>query len=279
MDSRSNSPSLRFPDDLPDDGDPFPPFSNRKNRAKFDPNRSLSDRSTSIKFRKQEASFVEEGPMFEEGIDIPPALRYSFDEDIRRIPVGEDPPGEARFFPEIRMKEESGDILAKKIKKKRGRPRKNPAEPRLRPTRPRDPSQNAVGETGRRPRRDAPQGAQEAPREGEPENLEEFDSEGGSLKNLSVKNEKAQRQHERILDEINFEKKAHLRNYVCQFCARAFETGSGLGGHMSKTHPGQSEDYNYKKAISNTKIVMREKNKRMKAMILEIKKGPAFWGN
>lgn len=47
---------------------------------------------------------------------------------------------------------------------------------------------------------------------------------------------------------------------------------------MSKTHPGQSDEYNYKQAMrETTRQRMREKFKRMAAMVEEIKKGPEFW--
>ena len=34
-----------------------------------------------------------------------------------------------------------------------------------------------------------------------------------------------------------------IHNTVCPFCPRTFAKTQGLGGHMSKAHPGMSQSY------------------------------------
>jgi hypothetical protein len=37
--------------------------------------------------------------------------------------------------------------------------------------------------------------------------------------------------------------------YECKICAQAFDSGQALGGHVSRRHPGKSEDYMNKRRI------------------------------
>jgi hypothetical protein len=41
-------------------------------------------------------------------------------------------------------------------------------------------------------------------------------------------------------------KRRRRKEKECPMCNAIFETGQALGGHMSRSHPGQSDTYNRK---------------------------------
>ena len=45
----------------------------------------------------------------------------------------------------------------------------------------------------------------------------------------------------------NFSKFDDNNNFTCDICGCSFSNGQGLGGHMSRKHPNQSEKYQKKK--------------------------------
>ena len=59
-------------------------------------------------------------------------------------------------------------------------------------------------------------------------------------------------------------KKESLGQFECPFCNKQFNKGQGLGGHMSRHHPKQSEKYKEKMAIRN-------KREGRRKLLLEIK--------
>ena len=61
-------------------------------------------------------------------------------------------------------------------------------------------------------------------------------------------------------------RQANQETYSCKLCQELFETGQALGGHMSRKHPGQSEDYMNKKAIRD-----RRDSERKKLLLAKIK--------
>ena len=63
---------------------------------------------------------------------------------------------------------------------------------------------------------------------------------------------------------LNVSKLKKLSNYQCPFCHKIFEKGQGLGGHMSRHHPKQSEKY-------KEKMEIREKRTHKRNLLFEIK--------
>ena len=63
---------------------------------------------------------------------------------------------------------------------------------------------------------------------------------------------------------LNVAKLKKLSNYQCPFCHKNFEKGQGLGGHMSRHHPKQSEKY-------KEKMEIREKRTHKRNLLFEIK--------
>ena len=50
--------------------------------------------------------------------------------------------------------------------------------------------------------------------------------------------------------KVEEEKKEGLRQrFTCKICGMDFDNGQALGGHMSRTHPGKSRDFNHKKDV------------------------------
>ncbi len=45
----------------------------------------------------------------------------------------------------------------------------------------------------------------------------------------------------------------------CKICRQGFKTSQALGGHMSRKHPGESKDYNYKKSVRKKREFDRSK--------------------
>ena len=50
--------------------------------------------------------------------------------------------------------------------------------------------------------------------------------------------------------------------YKCKLCKKGFKHSSALGGHISKAHPGQSDSYNHKKRVRETRELERELHRR-----------------
>ena len=63
---------------------------------------------------------------------------------------------------------------------------------------------------------------------------------------------------------LNLTKFQKLCTYQCPFCLKCFEKGQGLGGHMSRHHPKQSEKY-------KEKMEIREKRTHKRYLLMEIK--------
>lgn len=55
------------------------------------------------------------------------------------------------------------------------------------------------------------------------------------------------------------------KKFICKLCSSTFNTGQGLGGHVSRIHQGQSENYNKKKAT-------RQKREEERKILYTIKK-------
>ena len=58
--------------------------------------------------------------------------------------------------------------------------------------------------------------------------------------------------------------------YKCEFCGKGFEKGQGLGGHMSRNHPNQSEKYKVKMNIREMRKGKRMKLREMQEMFLKL---------
>ena len=56
--------------------------------------------------------------------------------------------------------------------------------------------------------------------------------------------------------------------YKCEFCGKGFEKGQGLGGHMSRNHPNQSEKYKVKMGIREMRKGKRMKLRQTQEMFL-----------
>ena len=63
---------------------------------------------------------------------------------------------------------------------------------------------------------------------------------------------------------MNLSKFKKSSTYQCPFCLKCFEKGQGLGGHMSRHHPKQSEKY-------KEKMQIREKRTHKRILLMEIK--------
>ena len=63
---------------------------------------------------------------------------------------------------------------------------------------------------------------------------------------------------------LNLSKFKKTSTYQCPFCLKCFEKGQGLGGHMSRHHPKQSEKY-------KEKMQIREKRTHKRYLLMEIK--------
>ena len=50
--------------------------------------------------------------------------------------------------------------------------------------------------------------------------------------------------------------------YKCSLCSRRFKVCSALGGHVSKSHPGQSVAYNHKKSVRDNRHIERDLHKQ-----------------
>ena len=57
--------------------------------------------------------------------------------------------------------------------------------------------------------------------------------------------------------------------YKCEFCGKGFEKGQGLGGHMSRNHPNQSEKYKVKMGIREMRKGKRMKLRETQEMFLQ----------
>jgi hypothetical protein len=53
-------------------------------------------------------------------------------------------------------------------------------------------------------------------------------------------------------------KKVKSKGFQCDYCESQFSTGQALGGHMSRTHPNQSQKYNKKKMIRQERETKRD---------------------
>ena len=49
-----------------------------------------------------------------------------------------------------------------------------------------------------------------------------------------------------------------MNTYKCDFCERVFKNGQALGGHISQSHPKQSNKYKQKIEIRNSRTDRRE---------------------
>jgi hypothetical protein len=72
----------------------------------------------------------------------------------------------------------------------------------------------------------------------------------------------------RILQQKKKKIVYYFETYNCDICNKQFETGQGLGGHMSRMHPNQSQKYKMKMEIRNNRTEFREIIYRAKKQIL-----------
>jgi hypothetical protein len=59
--------------------------------------------------------------------------------------------------------------------------------------------------------------------------------------------------------------------FICDICEEKFQTGQGLGGHMSRKHPKASLKYNKKKEIRESRTQQRNAINESKKRLLESK--------
>ena len=62
-------------------------------------------------------------------------------------------------------------------------------------------------------------------------------------------------------------KKNHYKVYICEICNKALSNGQGLGGHMSRNHPNQSEKYKEKLSIRNKRLKSRKRLIKIKRLL------------
>lgn len=68
---------------------------------------------------------------------------------------------------------------------------------------------------------------------------------------------------------LDFEAKPTELKYKCSVCNNAFTSAQGLGGHMSRKHKNQSENYKKKKATREKRAPLRIMNKKIKIALCE----------
>ena len=86
---------------------------------------------------------------------------------------------------------------------------------------------------------------------------------------LHYKNDNNNKINSRNLSKSFFKerKKNHYKVYICEICNKALSNGQGLGGHMSRNHPNQSEKYKEKLSIRNKRLKSRKRLIKIKRML------------
>lgn len=75
-----------------------------------------------------------------------------------------------------------------------------------------------------------------------------------NYKSIGIKKVKIIQNHNTNISEL----KNKSSSYQCPFCNKCFEKGQGLGGHMSRHHPKQSEKYKEKMEIRKKRTINRD---------------------
>jgi hypothetical protein len=60
-------------------------------------------------------------------------------------------------------------------------------------------------------------------------------------------------------EESEYDSPGHEGSFYCKHCKSGFKSAQALGGHMSRKHPGKSNDYNHKKEIRKKRELERAK--------------------
>lgn len=120
---------------------------------------------------------------------------------------------------------------------------------------------------------------EEAEFENEKENKEMGEEEtkpnliNDKQKNRTSKNEKsslkAKKSSEETESELELENEEEEKGYDCYICGQIFINGQGLGGHMSRKHPNQSERYKSKKETRERRNNKREILYRAQRILLK----------
>ena len=81
-----------------------------------------------------------------------------------------------------------------------------------------------------------------------------------NYKSIGIKKVKIIQNHNTNISEL----KNKSSSYQCPFCNKCFEKGQGLGGHMSRHHPKQSEKYKYYVMKSILQVYVDEGGKKFR---------------
>ena len=68
---------------------------------------------------------------------------------------------------------------------------------------------------------------------------------------------------------LEIKKNNHYKVYICEICNKSFSNGQGLGGHMSRNHPNQSEKYKEKLLIRKKRINDRKRLFNIKKILFD----------
>jgi hypothetical protein len=61
-----------------------------------------------------------------------------------------------------------------------------------------------------------------------------------------------------VVIQVKKIKVKNRKGFQCDYCECEFSNGQALGGHMSRTHPNQSQKYNKKKIIRQEREIKRD---------------------
>jgi len=87
-----------------------------------------------------------------------------------------------------------------------------------------------------------------------------------TIKRLLNKKPKKAKPKRKVRENPSQGVKRKLKPFMCKYCTMTFSKAQALGGHMSRTHPGESHEYMQKKVIRENR-----KLERVKLLIAKIK--------
>lgn len=90
---------------------------------------------------------------------------------------------------------------------------------------------------------------------------------GECILNLFKEKDKEESQVSR--SPLEFETKVVEFKFKCSICSNAFTTAQGLGGHMSRKHKDQSENYKKKRETREKRAPMRMLNQKIKITLCD----------
>jgi len=75
----------------------------------------------------------------------------------------------------------------------------------------------------------------------------------------SIKSTSNKKTRKRKVKQKNDPQQIKRKPFMCKYCTMSFNKAQALGGHMSRTHPGESREYKQKKIIRKNRELERAK--------------------